>query len=141
MHGLLVGRPGLPLIIAAFGASAVVLYGCAATAVAQPRNLFGGSLISAFIGVCVAMLAPDQPGWLNGIMAVSVSLAAMSLTGTMHPPGGAFAFIAVSGPAEIHDLGFMYVVYPVGTGVLLMFLVAVAIHWLSPTRKYPLRWW
>jgi len=141
LHEQLYGASGLPLLIAAFGASAVVLYGCAAAPIAQPRNLFGGSLISAFIGVCIAELLPDQPVWLNGMLAVSLSLAAMSLTGTMHPPGGAMAFIAVGGSPEIHHLGFMYMLYPVGTGIALMFIVAVLVNYFSPTRTYPLRWW
>ncbi len=141
LHEQLYGASGLPLLIAAFGASAVVLYGCPSAPIAQPRNLFGGSLLSAFTGVCVAMLLPDQPVWLNGMLAVSLALAAMSLTGTMHPPGGAMAFIAVSGPAEIHHLGFMYMLYPVGTGILIMFVVAVLTHSLAPDRRYPERWW
>jgi len=140
LHEQLYGASGLPLLIAAFGASAVVLYGCAAAPIAQPRNLFCGSFISAFIGVCIAELLPDQPVWFNGLLAVSLSLAAMSLTGTMHPPGGAMAFIAVGGPPEIHHLGFMYMLYPVGTGIALMFAVAVLISHFSSARTYPLRW-
>jgi len=141
IHEQIYGSTHLPLLIAAFGATAVVLYGCPTAPIAQPRNLFCGSFISAFIGVSLAIFMPDQPVWMTGLLAVSLSLAAMSLTGTMHPPGGAIAFIAVGGPAEIHQLGFFYLLYPVGTGVLSMFLVALVISRLSSGSNYPVRWW
>ena len=41
----------LTLIIASFGASAVLIYGAVKSPLAQPRNLVGGHLISAIIGV------------------------------------------------------------------------------------------
>ncbi len=141
MHAQIYGGRGLPLLIAAFGASAVVLYGCPSAPIAQPRNLFCGSLLSSFIGVGVAMLLPHHPVWLQGVLAVSLSLAAMSLTGTMHPPGGAMAFIAAAGPEPMRALGFTYLLYPIATGIVIMFAVALLVHALAPDRRYPERWW
>src|SRR6186713_2016792 len=40
-------------LIGSFGASSVLIYGAIQSPLAQPRNLVGGHLISAFIGVCV----------------------------------------------------------------------------------------
>ena len=141
VHDMLYGESELPLIIAAFGASAVVLYGCPQAAIAQPRNLFGGSIISAFIGVLMAHLLPAAPVWLAGMLAVCAALFVMSLTGTMHPPGGAIAFIAVAGPPEIRHLGFLYALYPVASGVFLMFVVTCMTRRLAGYRDYPQRWW
>jgi CBS-domain-containing membrane protein len=42
---------GLILIIGSFGASAVLVYGAVRSPLAQPRNLVGGHVISALIGV------------------------------------------------------------------------------------------
>ena len=42
-------------------------------------------------------------------LAVCLSIFAMQLTDTVHPPGGAPAFIAVIGGSTIHDLGYWYV--------------------------------
>jgi len=131
VHELLYGTSDLPLIIAAFGATAVVLYGCPEAPIAQPRNLFGGSLLSAFIGVTVAWLMPEQPIWLAGMLAICISIFAMIISQTLHPPGGAIAFIAVAGPPEIHALGFWYVLYPVLTGISLMFIITRLIQHLN----------
>lgn len=137
IHELLYGATDLPLIIAAFGATAVVLYGCPDSPIAQPRNLFSGSLISAFVGVVTYHALQGFPIWFEGIVAISTALFLMTLTGTLHPPGGAIAFIAIAGPPEIHQLGFLYLVYPIGTGISLMYLVALLMNRLTPEKHRP----
>src|SRR5512141_690250 len=42
---------GLTMIIGSFGASAVLIYGAIKSPLAQPRNLLGGHVFSALIGV------------------------------------------------------------------------------------------
>jgi len=64
----------------------------------------------------------------------------MLLTGTLHPPGGATALLAVTGSAQIHKLGFLYVLTPVGLGAFIMLGIALAINNLSMSRKYPEYW-
>ena len=49
----------LVFLIGSFGASSVLVYGVIQSPMAQPRNLIGGHLISAFIGVTVYKLVPD----------------------------------------------------------------------------------
>jgi len=124
VHEWLYGDSDLPLIIAAFGATAVVLYGCPDAPIAQPKNLFAGSLLSATCGVLLSMLMPAQPTWLVGMLAIVLALFVMSASDTLHPPGGAIAFIAVAGPPEIHALGLWFLLYPVLTGISLMFAVS-----------------
>ena len=41
----------LTLVIGSFGASAVLIYGAIRSPLAQPRNLLGGHILSAIIGV------------------------------------------------------------------------------------------
>ncbi|MDF3027379.1 MAG: hypothetical protein K0S23_1686 [Fluviicola sp.] len=123
-------------LIGSFGASSVLIYGAIQSPLAQPRNLVGGHLISAFIGVCVYKLIPD-PIWISAPLAVSLSIVAMQMTKTLHPPGGATALIAVIGTPKIKDLGFMYVLSPVLSGVLILLLVAIVANNLTKNRKYP----
>lgn len=130
----------LVFIIGSFGASAVLIYGAVRSPLAQPRNLVGGHLISAVIGVAVFKLFGFSP-WLASSLAVATAIAAMHATKTLHPPGGATALIAVTGSEKIHDLGFLYAVFPVATGVFIMLLVALIINNLAPSRKYPEFWW
>lgn len=46
----------LVMIIGSFGASAVLIYGAIRSPLAQPRNLIGGHVISAIIGVTMYKL-------------------------------------------------------------------------------------
>lgn len=46
-------------LIGSFGATCVLIYGAIQSPLAQPRNLIGGHLISAFIGVTIYKLLPD----------------------------------------------------------------------------------
>ncbi len=128
----------LTLIIGSFGASAVLIYGAVISPLAQPRNLIGGHLISAVVGVLCFKLFGNT--WFGAALAVSLAISAMLITRTVHPPGGATALIAVIGSPTIHNLGFMYVIIPVGLGAILLLLVALIVNNLSSTRRYPLYW-
>ena len=128
------------LLIGSFGASAVLIYGAIKSPLAQPRNLVGGHLISALIGVSVFSLLSPLP-WLAAAVAVATSIAVMHATRTLHPPGGATALIFVMGSPKIHHLGYLYVLMPVGAGVAVMLLVALLVNNLSPRRRYPEFWW
>lgn len=123
-------------LIGSFGASSVLVYGIIQSPFSQPRNLIGGHVISAFIGVTVQKLAPDIL-WITAPLAVSFSVIFMQITKTLHPPGGATALIAVTGSAQIKNLGYIYVFSPVLTGVLILFLTALIFNNITSTRSYP----
>lgn len=140
LHERMFAPHALSLLIGSFGASAVLLYGAPCSPLAQPRNLLGGHVLSALIGVTTRLAIPD-PGWLCAAMAVAAAIACMHLTGTLHPPGGATALIAVIGGPSVANLGFLYVLVPAGTGATVMLLVALLANNLAPARRYPVYWW
>lgn len=123
-------------LIGSFGASSVLIYGVIQSPLAQPRNLIGGHVISAAIGVTIFQLLPNIL-WLTAPLAVSLSIIAMQYTKTLHPPGGATALIAVSGSEKIKALGYLYVVFPVLTGAVILLLIALVVNNLTSQRKYP----
>jgi len=128
------------MIIGSFGASAVLIYGAIKSPLAQPRNLLGGHVISALIGVtCFKILDPHL--WLAAALAVATSIAVMHATKTLHPPGGATALIAVISGPKIANLGYLYALMPVGAGALVMLAVALLVNNLAPQRRYPEFWW
>ena len=133
-------KTDVALLIGSFGASAVLIYGAIKSPLAQPRNLVGGHLISAVIGVTVYYLLSSLP-WLAAAVAVATSIAVMHATRTLHPPGGATALIFVMGSPKIHHLGYLYVLMPVGAGVAIMLIVALLLNNLSRRRRYPEFWW
>lgn len=127
------------MIIGSFGASAVLIYGAVASPLAQPRNLLGGHVVSALIGVfSYDMLHAHM--WLAAAFAVATAIACMHLTKTLHPPGGATALIAVIGSDKIHDLGYLYVIVPSALGALIMLVVALLVNNLAKNRRYPQFW-
>ncbi len=123
-------------LIGSFGASSVLIYGLINSPLAQPRNLIGGHLVCAFVGVCIHKLIPNEL-WLSSALSVSLSIVAMQITKTLHPPGGATALIANIGSEKIRALGFMYIFSPVLTGVLILLLVAILCNNATPHRRYP----
>jgi len=127
---------GLTLIIGSFGASAVLIYCAFESPLAQPKNVLGGHVLSALIGVAACQLFADQL-WLAAPFAVATAIGVMQLTATVHPPGGATALIAVIGGEKIHQLGYVYAFFPVATGALILLVVALIINRLAPGRIYP----
>jgi CBS-domain-containing membrane protein len=127
------------LLIGSFGATAVLLYAAIKSPLAQPRNLVGGHIISGLVGVACQHIFGDV-SWLAASMAVSLAIVAMLATKTLHPPGGATALIAVIGGTKIHNLGYLYAFFPVGTGAIILLVVALIVNNLSKNRKYPEYW-
>jgi CBS-domain-containing membrane protein len=107
---------------------------------AQPRNLLGGHVLSALIGVAsYKILAPHM--WLAAAVAVATAIAVMHLTKTLHPPGGATALIAVIGSEKIYALGYLYAIVPAGAGACIMLVIALLVNNIPKTRRYPEFWW
>jgi len=75
------------LIMAPFGATAVLVFGVPQSPLAQPRNVIFGHLITAFVGVfftqCIGVST------LTLALATGIAVSAMLITKTTHPPAGA----------------------------------------------------
>src|SRR3989339_1512938 len=90
LHFNIFSQGDLTFIVGSFGASAVLVYGAVRSPLAQPRNLVGGHVLSAIVGVICWKLFHSFPG-IAEAMAVASAIALMHLTRTLHPPGGATA--------------------------------------------------
>jgi CBS-domain-containing membrane protein len=129
----------LTLLIGSFGASAVLVYGTTKSPLAQPRNLVGGHILSGIIGVACCRWC-GEPVWVAAALAVSLSIVAMLVTRTLHPPGGATALIAVIGGEKVYRLGFLYPFIPIGLGAIVLLIVGLLVNNASKNRKYPEYW-
>ena len=114
-------QQGMPLLIASFGASAVLLYGVHDAAMARPRNVLGGHFLSALIGVSCYQLLGDT--WYAMTLAVTLAIVCMLLTGTAHPPGGATALVCV-----LEHAGYSFIFLPVLTGALILTICALLVN-------------
>jgi hypothetical protein len=132
-----------PMVIASLGASAVLDYNTIRSPLAQPRNNILGQTFSAIMGVAIAKLfrlAPDfftQYAWVSGAVGCACASLVMSMTNTVHPPGGATAVLA-STEASIVLIGWWFVPL-VLLGSILMLCVALLFNNLL--RQYPVYWW
>ena len=124
------------LLIGSFGASSVLIFGAIQSPLSQARNMIGGHVISALVGVTVYKVLPDIL-WLSAPLAVALSIVLMQITKTIHPPGGATALIAIIGSQKIKALGYLYVISPVFTGCLILFSIAVIFNNITSHRSYP----
>ncbi len=117
----------LVLMIGSFGASAVLLYAATHSPLSKGKNLIFGHLLSGFAGVIsFKLLSFDIV--LCSAFAVSFAILLMQSTDTLHPPGGATALIAVVGSEQIHQLGFFYLLSPVLSGALILYVVAFSME-------------
>lgn len=121
-------------LIAPMGASAVLLFAAPASPLAQPWSILVGNGVSALMGVLSAQLIPDMA--LASAAAVMLAIAAMFLTRSLHPPGGAVALTAVIGGEGIRQLGVGYVLLPVLLNSLLLLMLALLYNRLLG-RRYP----
>lgn len=105
--------PTSPLLLASLGGSTIFLFGLTGAPAAQPRALFGGHLISALIGIICYQLFDDTL-WVY-LLAEVITLAALLLTQTVHPPAGANPLIMIQAHASF---GHLAVVVLVGVTIL-----------------------
>ncbi len=136
VHFNILNDTDMSLIIGSFGASAVLIYGAVHSPLSQPRNLIGGHLLSAIVGVTTYKLLSGNM-WLCSAFAVATSILVMQLTLTLHPPGGATALIAVIGSENIHNLGYIYVLVPILSGSFILLVIAFIVNNIPSHRHYP----
>ncbi|MBS1111813.1 MAG: rane protein, partial [Nitrospirae bacterium] len=74
LHFNVLSKTDLSLIVGSFGASAVLIYGAVKSPLAQPRNLLGGHIFSAVIGVASYKIFGGHM-WLASAIAVATAIA------------------------------------------------------------------
>ncbi|KAK3296450.1 HPP family-domain-containing protein [Chaetomium fimeti] len=133
---------GVPTIIGSFGAAAVLDFYAIESPLAQPRNAILGQAVSALTGIAICKLLALSPHfeairWLGASLACACATALMALTGTVHPPAGATALMAVLDP-RLADLGW-FLFLPLLLGCCLMVAVAMLVN--NVQRRFPYYWW
>ncbi|KAF3999895.1 HPP family protein [Glaciimonas immobilis] len=121
-------------LIAPMGASAVLLFAVPASPLAQPWSIVGGNLCAGLIGVTCAKLI-GEPVLAAGL-AAGLAIGAMFWLRCLHPPSGAVALTAVLGGPAIHQLGYHFLLVPVGLNTFLLLLTAILFN-NATGRRYP----
>lgn len=132
----------LPMIIASYGAAAILCFNANHVPLAQPRNILVGNVISSIIGVGIEKLfgltsAGRSHYWASGALSVAVSSVVMTVLNCIHPPAGAAALLP-SVDVTIRSMGWWYVPAHVVSSVL---MIAVSCITGNIIRTYPQFWW
>ncbi len=118
------------MLMAPFGASCVLKFAVPASALSQPANVVGGHFVSAAIGVALHFIMPGN--FAIAGLAVGLAVMAMMVLRVVHPPSGATALVAYSTATS-----WMFLIFPVLTGSILLVIIAFIFHKLNGTA-YPL---
>ncbi|KPF86751.1 hypothetical protein IP70_06225 [alpha proteobacterium AAP38] len=131
--GWLAGVTHLPLLLAPFGASAVLLFAQAASPLAQPVNVIGGYLLAGLVTLLAHMALPAD-WWVVGL-TVGAAITMMSLARLTHPPAGAMP-VVVAGSTTMPALELLAIAV---AGAAVMTIYAALHHRLPPRFDYPKR--
>jgi CBS-domain-containing membrane protein len=122
-----------PLAVIPFATSIVLVIGSPNAEPAQPRALVGGHLVSTLVGIAVLKLTGPH-AWAAAA-AVGLSILAMYVTGTFHPPAGINPLLVVSG-----NLPWTFLLAPVLVGALLLTAFSYVWHNMVRRQRWPQRW-
>lgn len=124
-------QSGVPLLMASFGASCVLLFAAHNAPLAQPRNVIGGHLLTSLIGLIAVNYLGDSL-WACSL-ATGVGIAGMQLLRVVHPPAGGNPIMIIL--AGMHS--WMFLITPVLIGSTVLIVVA---WWLHRLRRHPGCW-
>lgn len=122
-------------LLPSMGASAVLVLAVPHGMLSQPWPVLAGNLVSAVIGVAVALTV--EPAYLAAGLAVGLSIAAMHLLRCIHPPGGATALVPIIGGDAVQAMGYEFVLLPTLINCLVLLAVALAYNNCFSWRRYP----
>ena len=136
LYALTVDLKLVTCFMAPFGASCALVFGLPTSPVSQPRNIIGGHMLSALVGLVVFSVS-GRVTWLEMALAVGLAMVAMAITRTYHPPAAVTALL----PVLQKITTFTWALAPVGLGALLLVVIAVLYNNLFAERRYPVFWW
>lgn len=132
----------VPIIVASYGATAILCFNASAAPLSQPRNILMGHFLASLVGICIQKLfGLSEMGrkqyWASGALSVGVSSVVMSLLNCVHPPAGASALLP-SIDEQVRQMSWWYLPVQLISSLL---IICVALIFGNIIRKYPSYWW
>ena len=120
-------------LMTSFGSSMVLLYGFPENPFAQPKNIFFGHLLTAFVGVLFLNYI-SLPLFINIALAVGVGVFFMMIFNIVHPPAGANPIIVIIG-----GVSYEYLINPIIFGSLIVLFFGIVLNKFILKKNYPLK--
>lgn len=117
------------LIMAPFGATAVLVFGLPQSPLAQPKNVIFGHLITAVIGIVFSQYVGVTP--VSLAIATGLGITCMLVSKTTHPPAGANPILIM-----LAGHGWSFLVTPVLIGSVVIVLMSKG---LQKVQQYSLK--
>ena len=131
---ILTYKSALGLFIAgSFGSSMVLLFGFPESPFAQPKNVFFGHLLTAFVGIIFVNYIP-LPIYINIALAVGAGVFLMILLNVVHPPAGGNPIMVIIG-----SVSYEYLINPIIFGCIIILLLAIIVNKYLLKKNYPLK--
>ncbi|EHK5110539.1 HPP family protein [Vibrio parahaemolyticus] len=118
------------LLMAPFGATAVLVFGVPSSPLAQPKNVIIGHFITASIGIAFSQYVEITP--ITLAIATGLGVSAMLITKTTHPPAGANPILIMTS-----GQGWSFLFTPVLIGAVVIVLVGKALQLLQSQYLNP----
>ncbi len=118
------------LLMAPFGATAVLVFGVPDSPLAQAKNVILGHFITAFIGLFFVQYVGVSP--LTLAVATGLGVTAMLASKTTHPPAGANPLLIM-----LSGQGWGFLITPVLIGAVVIVLVGKSLRMLQKQYAKP----
>ncbi|MDR9498732.1 MAG: HPP family protein [Hydrogenovibrio sp.] len=126
------------LLIASFGASAIIVFASPHAPMAQPWSLIMGQLVAGTSGMASWLWLKDP--LLAIPVGVTLALVGMLVLQCRHAPGGATALFFTSDPAVVDSLQWTLVWGYLLPGLVVIMVLAILYNAPFSWRRYPLIW-
>lgn len=131
-----------PILIASYGATAILLFNANQVPLAQPRNIFVGQFVSSLIAVILLKLfSLSEIGtnhlYIGAALSTAIASVVMSILGCVHPPSGATALIPLI-DSDIGQMGWWYIPVQLVSSTV---IIGVGLITNNVVRRYPVYWW
>ena len=120
-------------LMASFGSTVALVFGDPGNKYAQPKNIFFGHLLTAFIGIIFVTFF--DVSYLTIGFAVGLAIMLMIAFKVTHPPAGGNSIAVMIG-----GVSFPFLVFPIMAGAITIIIGGVIYNSLILKKKYPITW-
>ncbi|KAF7766097.1 hypothetical protein PUND_a1872 [Pseudoalteromonas undina] len=109
-------------LMAPFGATAVLVFGVPQSPLAKPKNVIGGHMLTAMIGVVFSYYSADSAIMIG--LAVGIAITLMMITKTIHPAAGANPILIIESSQS-----WDFLIMPVLAGTVFIVVCGFVATW------------